>query len=208
MQIIKCTRGTIEQFIDSVENRIEELKHNDVESSFIYPDDLEDLENGEYESHVTEPVNANAVVRPVTFGDFGVYVTDGNNKAELVFEGTEDECYEWLSKNNTMNSSLGFNGEEFYMHPNDIEECNEIYSSEIWLDDIYPTKTEMIDWLFEHEQAYSDALEFFKTDSLDNGVSYDDLLDWIYDHNMLANDMEKHFGIIRDDLEDDGDIIE
>ena len=173
------------------------MKHNEVESSFIYPDDLEDLENGEYESHVTEPVNASAVVRPVTFGDFGVYVTDGNNRAELVFEGTEDECYEWVSKNNNSinsstcpdklyeldeNAELGFNGEEFYMLPddieecNDIQECNEIYSSEIWLDDIYPPKTEMIDWLFEHEQAYSDALEFFKTDSLDHGVRYDDLL--------------------------------
>lgn len=51
-------RGTPEQLLNAVKNRIAELQDGEVESSFVYPDDLEDLENGEYESHVTEPINA------------------------------------------------------------------------------------------------------------------------------------------------------
>lgn len=31
---------------------------SDIESSFVYPEDMEALENGEYESHVTEPIKS------------------------------------------------------------------------------------------------------------------------------------------------------
>lgn len=71
----------------------------DVKSSFVYPEDMEALEDGEYESHVTEPINASYMVRPVTFGDYGVYKTSGDNRAELVYEGTMDECYEYIDSN-------------------------------------------------------------------------------------------------------------
>lgn len=50
-------RGTPNEMLDAFKGRISELD-GEVESSFVYPDDLEDLENGEYESHVTEPINA------------------------------------------------------------------------------------------------------------------------------------------------------
>lgn len=38
------------------------------------------------------------LVRPVTFRDYGVYKTIGENRAEIVFEGTETECYRQLRK--------------------------------------------------------------------------------------------------------------
>lgn len=52
--------SSLDQMIQSFQNRINELSgsQGDVDSSFDYPDDLVDLENGEYESHATEPVNA------------------------------------------------------------------------------------------------------------------------------------------------------
>lgn len=53
----RISKGTPEQFMRAVENRIDELEGG-LEASFVYPKDLEDLENGEYESHVTEPINA------------------------------------------------------------------------------------------------------------------------------------------------------
>lgn len=84
----------------------------DVKSSFVYPEDMEALEDGDYESHVTEPINASYMVRPVTFGDYGVYKTSGDNRAELVFEGTMDECYDYVDSN-----------------PDDYTEQDEVYSS-------------------------------------------------------------------------------
>lgn len=47
----------------------------------------------------SEYVGASAVVRPVTFGDYGVYITYGTNSATLVFEGTQEECYDYIDKN-------------------------------------------------------------------------------------------------------------
>lgn len=55
---ISRSKGTPEQLLDAVKNKIVDLKGGDIESSFDYPDDLEDLETGEYESHVTEPINS------------------------------------------------------------------------------------------------------------------------------------------------------
>lgn len=37
------------------------------------------------------------LVRPVTFRDFGVYKVE-NNRAEVIFEGTQSECYEEKAK--------------------------------------------------------------------------------------------------------------
>lgn len=37
------------------------------------------------------------LVRPVTLRDFGVYKVE-NNRAEIVFEGTQLECYEEKSR--------------------------------------------------------------------------------------------------------------
>lgn len=55
---ISCAKGSPEQMLDQFKARIDELQGINIDSSFDYPDDLEDLENGEYESHATEPVNA------------------------------------------------------------------------------------------------------------------------------------------------------
>lgn len=60
---IKATKGTVDQMLSQFKNRLDELTGNteQVDSSFVYPEDLEDLENGEYESHMTEPINAASV---------------------------------------------------------------------------------------------------------------------------------------------------
>lgn len=55
---INCAKGTPDQMLEQFKNRIGELEGIGIDSSFDYPDDLEDLENGEYESHVTEPINS------------------------------------------------------------------------------------------------------------------------------------------------------
>lgn len=58
------THGSIDQMIDAFKARVDELNEPGVESSFDYPEDLIDLENGSYESHATEPINS--AVDPVT----------------------------------------------------------------------------------------------------------------------------------------------
>ena len=46
------------------------------------------------------------LVRPVTLGDYGVYKIVGENKAEIVFEGTQSECYEEVQKLETESENL------------------------------------------------------------------------------------------------------
>lgn len=100
VKIIKASKGSPQELEMLVENRIAELEDRDITSSFVYPDDLEDLENGEYESHVTEPINCSAIVRPVGYKSWGVYLPDGHNHAEKLFESeSEDECYDWINDN-------------------------------------------------------------------------------------------------------------
>lgn len=43
-----------------------------------------------------------ASVRPVTFGDFGVYVLYAPNKAEILYQGSRDNCYLWLEMQHNM----------------------------------------------------------------------------------------------------------
>lgn len=35
-------------------------------------------------------------IRPVTFGGWGVYASIGENRAEVVFQGTYQECLEYV----------------------------------------------------------------------------------------------------------------
>ena len=51
----KTANKSIANMLNAFNDRIDELE-NGLEASFDYPDDLEDLENGEYESHMTEPI--------------------------------------------------------------------------------------------------------------------------------------------------------
>lgn len=37
-------------------------------------------------------------VRPVSHGDYGVYEYYAKNRAKVVFEGTQKECYEWVER--------------------------------------------------------------------------------------------------------------
>lgn len=79
-------RGSLEQFMNVVRNRIEDLSGEPVESSFKYPEDMEDLENGEYESHVTEPVNASESVQSAMYQDM-----DGSTLGDIGTTATEEE---------------------------------------------------------------------------------------------------------------------
>ena len=79
-------RGSLEQFMNVVRNRIEDLSGEPVESSFKYPEDMEDLENGEYESHVTEPVNASESVQYAMYQDM-----DGSTLGDIGTTATEEE---------------------------------------------------------------------------------------------------------------------
>lgn len=79
-------RGSLEQFMNVVRNRIEDLSGERVESSFKYPEDMEDLENGEYESHVTEPVNASESVQSAMYQDM-----DGSTLGDIGTTATEEE---------------------------------------------------------------------------------------------------------------------
>ena len=79
-------RGSLEQFMNVVRNRIEDLSGESVESSFKYPEDMEDLENGEYESHVTEPVNASESVQSAMYQDM-----DGSTLGDIGTTATEEE---------------------------------------------------------------------------------------------------------------------
>lgn len=38
------------------------------------------------------------LVRPVSHGEYGVYEFYAENRARVVFEGTQKECYEWIEK--------------------------------------------------------------------------------------------------------------
>lgn len=70
-------RGTPEQFIDVVKDRIHELEGKPAEASFVYPEDLEALEDGDYESHATEPINASKdEMDPVTKEVLDFFRTD------------------------------------------------------------------------------------------------------------------------------------
>lgn len=54
-------------------------------------------------------------------------------------------------------------------------------------------KIDLIDWLSEHDQAYSDICDAFGTNDLED-LSYDQILDWISDHDRLMEDCMNHFG--------------
>lgn len=97
-------------------------------------------------------INASVVVRPVTFGDLGVYVTDGNNRAEVVFEGTEDECYDWVRDNE-----------------NSIESCDSVYSSQEY--DEYDIPYEYYDEEYDNDYNGSD---YRYTAYYDGNVFYGD----------------------------------
>lgn len=64
---IQAGRGTPADFLNAVKDRIDDLRNGVIDSaqqldavttSFVYPDQVEELMDGEYQSHVTEPVKA------------------------------------------------------------------------------------------------------------------------------------------------------
>ena len=49
--------------------------------------------------------SSNMVVRP-TMGKFAVFQMCGKDKADILFKGTEDECYEWIENNKNNKKSV------------------------------------------------------------------------------------------------------
>ena len=74
---------TFEDWLDDTESSGYLRK---IGSSFDYPDDLEDLENGEYESHMTEPVKGSIAAAP----EFDML------DKSTIQASDEDEFNEWL----------------------------------------------------------------------------------------------------------------
>jgi hypothetical protein len=52
--------------------------------------------------------------------------------------------------------------------------------------------SDLIDWLYEHEQAADDCLNHFKVDSLER-LPVEEILGWIYDHDELWEDLSRRF---------------
>ena len=53
---------------------------------------------------------------------------------------------------------------------------------------------EIIDWLYEHEQATEDCLNYFGVESLED-IDIEDIKGWISEHDQLADDFERYFEV-------------
>lgn len=60
-------------------------------------------------------------------------------------------------------------------------------------------KDEIINWLSDHDQAYEDAMRYFKVKDL-RQVSGDELEGWISDHDQLLDDYCDYFGLNCEDI--------
>lgn len=141
-------RGSLEQFMNVVRNRIEDLSGEPVESSFKYPEDMEDLENGEYESHVTEPVNAAESVQSAMYQDM-----DGSTLGDIGTTATEEELHRLYDE----------------LHDSDPV-VSDYESFEDWLDDTvnsgYLKKiagSESVEAAEEDDDEYDENAEYIQT---------------------------------------------
>lgn len=66
------------------------------------------------------------------------------------------------------------------------------------------TTEDIIDWMYEHDQATDDCLNHFNVDDL-YSIETEALMGWISDHDTLASDFENHFGISLDEWQSDFD---
>ena len=77
--------------------------------------------------------------------------------------------------------------DEFYME----ESCNKKLKESM---SGFPPFSDVIDWLYTHEQAYSDCCDFFGVNDLENEADEDEVMSWIYDNDMLLQDFIAQFG--------------
>ena len=109
------------QVYDSFDDWLHDTVNNGylkpVEASFVYPDDLEDLENGEYESHVTEPINESFVypedLIDLENGEYESHVTEPVNAAS----GSPQEL-QLLVENKIDNLESGIDAS--FVYPEDL----------------------------------------------------------------------------------------
>lgn len=56
------------------------------------------------------------------------------------------------------------------------------------------SKSEIISWLSDHDQAWEDVLDYFGSVDLSE-IDKDDIVDWMYEHDQLWEDFMNHMGL-------------
>ncbi len=137
---VNCATGTPDQMIEQFKGRISELEGIGIDSSFDYPDDLIDLENGEYESHATEPVNAASEISDddmidwLSEHDQAYQDCQDHFGVDDLYDVPSDDIYNWICDHDRL-------FEDFMNHFGHeavgVEECdNPIQSSFVYPDDL------------------------------------------------------------------------
>ena len=198
---------SIDKMLDAFNDRIDELQMG-VDSSFDYPDDLEDLENGEYESHAAEPIEAEVDLDKLweiadRYNSSSPLSGDWDSETDHEMNAISKEL--GVSKDKAkqlMIDELGFDEDMF---ASTCIKSSEVDQLERQLKDREVSKDELIDWLSEHDQAYDDIRDFFGVDDLDDlgYEAYDSIMDWIADHDRLYEDLINHFGHAALGIEDE-----
>ena len=191
------------------------------------------MENGEYESHVTEPINAAVEFTEIELEEPEIdllneiadrYVSseplsgDWDTETEHEQQAIADELGCTLDEARyLMKKYLGFTDDMFAC--NTIESAEGVpgidyddeFTDETFRDRYMPDVDAIVDWLWEHKQAYEDACRYFQVRRIDTSdpstgeawqewddlASYadaDQLIDWIADHDQLADDFSNEFG--------------
>lgn len=56
------------------------------------------------------------------------------------------------------------------------------------------SKSEIVSWLSDHDQAWEDVLDYFGSVDLSE-IDKDDIVDWMYEHDQLWEDFMNHMGL-------------
>lgn len=206
-KVIRAAKGTPEQFLEALENRLEELQASKdlvIESSeefdplkipvleYLSNKVLEYLRNEGYDVDAEGIKNyADAAAEYIEL----VRDSDPENSRYSVEDWYKDTKLNYPEELDNLEKI-----EECYQ--DDIDECDDIYSNHIEAT-TEEDKYQFIDWLAIHDQAYQDAEDFFGKNLEE--VSWDDLIGWLSEHEVLLDDYMHHFGksaLIDDDLID------
>ena len=178
MKKIQCAKGSVDQMLSQFKARLAELQGQDgeIESSFVYPEDMEALEDGEYESHVTEPIKSATRTLP-----------DGT---EYDPEDYADGYTEWeMVDTKQVKDSDGF-WTDYTMWYNQFED---MYCFTFGDKDIYYPENADWDWECENED---EAWEWFNDY---NGFEDEDEYDDEYDDEEYDEDIEECDNIMSGD---------
>ena len=115
----------------------------------------------------------------------------------------EEYANMWYGQNRGEPSSL----ETLLDDAKDMEdymlECVQKYKDKLDKLEAIPTRDDIIGWLSEHDEPYTDFYTHFNAINEDgefmeeviDGIDIDDIKEWIAEHDQLAEDYKQHFGI-------------